>query len=289
MSTSESLINQMENSKEIVKAHWEKETCGVRYGSNTDRKKFYEEIKNSRYRLEPYIKDFAGFEKSKNLKILEIGVGAGTDFSQWVLASEKYKPTGIDLTEAAIRYTKERLETLGVPDSRYFLQVADAEHLPFDNSQFDLVYSWGVLHCSPDTERCFREVFRVLKPGGTVKAMIYHSPSWTGIMLWLRYALLKGKITMSQKEISFQHLESPGTKLYTLDEAKELIKNAGFSDARFTLKLAPGDILNIKPSAKYQGMLYKIIWKIYPRRMIKLLGNRLGLFLLIEAKKKHQI
>ncbi|MEW5945636.1 MAG: class I SAM-dependent methyltransferase [bacterium] len=273
----------MKNLKERVKKHWENEICGIRYGRSKDRKKFYEEIKNARYKFEPYIKDFAKFEQSDGLKVLEIGVGAGVDFSQWVFWSDK--PVGIDLTEAGINHTKDMLEAIGIKNSQYSLLVADSEFIPFKNSRFDLVYSWGVLHHSPDTEKCLQEIFRVLKPEGILRIMLYHRPSWTGFMLWLRYALFTGRITLSQREVALRNLESPGTKMYTIDEAKALLNKSGFVGMHFLSKLSPGDTLSIKPSNKFQGFAYKVIWKIYPRWLVRLLGDRLGLYLLIEAKK----
>jgi len=205
------------------------------------------------------------------------------DFSQW--PKFRHKPVGIDLTEAGIQHTKARLETIGITNSEYSLLVADAEYLPFQTSQFDLVYAWGVFHHSPNTDKCFHEAFRVLKPGGTLKAMIYHTPSWTGLMLWLRYALLTGKIVMSLKEVAFKYLESPGTKIYSVSEGRKLVCNAGFVDICLSTQLSPGNLLSIRPSHKYQSLVYRLIWKIYPRSLVKLLGNRLGSYLLIRAKK----
>lgn len=69
------------------------------------------------------------------------------------------------------------------------MQVADAENLPFSNDMFDAIYSWGVLHHSPNTEKAILEVLRVLKSGGTAKIMIYHKNGVVGLMLWMRYGL----------------------------------------------------------------------------------------------------
>ena len=51
--------------------------------------------------------------------------------------------------------------------------------LPFCSDKFDLIYSYE-LHHTPDISLAVSEAFRVLKPGGEFKAMIYHVPSWTG-------------------------------------------------------------------------------------------------------------
>lgn len=269
--------------KAQVKDHWEDETCGIRYGIEADRGRFFKEISATRYRLEPYIPEFADFQSATGKKILEIGVGAGADFLNW--CSFAAHATGVDLTDKAISLTEERLHLNSVPTEKYTLLTNDAEKLPFADRSFDIVYSWGVLHHTPNTYRAFQETYRVLKPGGSIKAMIYHHPSWTGLMLYVQYAVARGKITTSMKKIIYEHLESPGTKVYTIDEAKQLLTEVGFSDIALSTKLGPGDLLAIKPSKKYDSPFYKVIWRIYPRWLIRLIGDRLGLALLITARK----
>lgn len=260
--------------KKSVKQHWEDETCGTRYG---------DEICANRYKLEPYIHEFADFAGGKNKKVLEIGVGAGCDFMHWVNAGAI--ATGVDLTESAIKETQKRFDHYKLQATSYKLFPADAENLPFSDNEFDIVYSWGVLHHTPDTFRAFSEAFRVLKQSGTLKAMIYHIPSWTGAMLWIQHCLLKGKIWRNVKWAVFHHLESPGTKAYTVKETREMLTKIGFKNIHLKTKLCAGDLLTIKPSKKYQSMIYKIIWKLYPRFLVKLLGDRWGLNLLITATK----
>jgi ubiquinone/menaquinone biosynthesis C-methylase UbiE len=277
------LIGETATLKERVKAHWEQETCGTRYGSDPDRKRFFDEISTTRYRLEPYIPDFADFPNARGKAILEIGVGAGADFQNW--CSYALQATGVDLTERAVALTRERLELSSIPSERYVLQKADAENLPFGAESFDLVYSWGVLHHTPDTARALREVFRVLRPGGVVKAMIYHVPSWGGLMLYLRSGVARGKFNLTMKEAIFADLESPGTKAYSRDEARSLLLDAGFENIAASTKLGPGDLLTIKPSMKYSAPIYRLIWRVYPRWLVRLIGDRYGLELLIEATK----
>jgi ubiquinone/menaquinone biosynthesis C-methylase UbiE len=275
--------NEATSLKFKVKEHWEAETCGTRYSDSADRKSFFDQISAARYKLEPYIKPFADFQSAKGKAILEIGVGAGADFYNW--CEQARHATGVDLTDAAIALTRERLELNQVPPEKYALRRADAENLPFANDSFDLVYSWGVLHHTPDTARAFREACRVLKPGGTLKAMIYHTPCWGGLMLYLRYGLARGRFNMTMKEAIFNHLESPGTKSYTLPEARCLLAEAGFSDIEVSAKLGFGDLLESKPSKRYNSAFYKLVWMIYPRWFVRLLGDRYGMGLLITANK----
>ena len=102
------------------------------------------EIARNRYALEPYIGDFARFPEATGKRVLKIGVGAGSDFANW--RRHAGHATGVDLTEAGIALTAERLALEGVPPGRYTLRTADAEALPFADGSFDIVYSWGVLH-----------------------------------------------------------------------------------------------------------------------------------------------
>jgi ubiquinone/menaquinone biosynthesis C-methylase UbiE len=277
------LIVESATLKARVKEHWEREACGTRYGTETDRKHFFDEISTARYRLEPYIPAFADFPSARGKAVLEIGVGAGADFQNW--CSYALHATGVDLTEKAVALTRERLELNSISPEGYVLQTADAENLPFDADSFDLVYSWGVLHHTPDTGRAFREALRVLKPGGVVKAMIYHVPSWGGLMMYLRCGLARGKFNLTMKEAIYADLESPGTKAYTVDEARDILVEAGFEHITAWAKLGPGDLLTIKPSVKYRAQIYRLAWRLYPRWVVRLIGDRYGLGLLIEAKK----
>ena len=271
-------------SKERVKAHWENETCGVRYAdAPEDRARYFSEIREARYGLEPYIPPFADFASGSGQRVLEIGVGAGADFVQWVQAGAR--ATGVDLTEAGVALTREHLEVLGMHEAGAEVRQADAEALPFEDGSFDLVYSWGVLHHTPDTKRAFAEAHRVLAPGGEIRAMIYRLPSWSGWMLRMQHGILKGRWGLSAREAIYHHLESPGTKAYTEAEARQFLEAIGFSDVRIGAQLGPADVLSIRPSQKYRSPLFRLIWALYPRWLVRALGNRFGLCLLIWAKK----
>lgn len=266
------------NLKESVKAHWERQPCGTRELPTADRRAFFAQLERERYEVEPYLKDFARFEQGRGKRVLEIGVGAGTDFVNWVRHSAL--ATGVDLTEHGVRLTRERLALEGL---RAEVLQADAENLPFADETFDLVYSYGVLHHSPDTPRAIREVHRVLKPGGRARIMVYHVPSWTGWMLWGVHCLAKLRPWRSPRWAIYHHLESPGTKAYTLAEARELC--AAFARVDVRAQLGNGDLLLMRPDSKYQAWPYRLMWKLYPRRFVRLTGDRFGLFLLIEATK----
>jgi len=273
--------DQTPNVKQAVREHWEQETCGTRYGRGEYDLAYYRSLRETRYALEPHISAFQDAASYTGKSILEIGTGAGSDFLEWY--KHGVDATGVDLTDAAIEHTRRHLALEGyeVPEDKLFR--ADAEALPFPDDKFDMVYSYGVLHHSPDTEQCLREACRVLKPGGHLRIMFYHRPCWTGLLLWLLHGLLKGRPFMSTREAMYRHLESPGTKSYTVNETQSLLQGTGFSDIETETLLGPGDLLNIKMSAKYDSGMMRLLWKLYPRWFVKLLGSRFGILMMITA------
>ncbi len=275
--------------KSVVKSYWERKTCGAQYGMKEGAAKVVNDdvdlrrMAETRYRLEPFIPPFADFPSGKGKKLLEIGVGGGVDFSSWV--SNGAIATGVDLTEAGIKMTQRRLGEMGIAEDRYRLFVGDAENLAFPNDSFDMVYSWGVLHASPDTPKTLKEVFRVLKPGGIFRGMIYHVHCWVGLMFWFRHGLLEGRPFRSPRDAMFHNLESPGQKTYTRGEARQMLEDAGFADIEIETKLGFGDTLDFTPREKYRSAAYKIGWKLYPRWLVRLMGDRWGGNLMMKARK----
>jgi ubiquinone/menaquinone biosynthesis C-methylase UbiE len=261
-----------ENLKQRVGSFWDSEPCGAR---DLPSPEAYEEQALSRYAMEPHIPGFAQFAASRGLKVLEVGVGMGADYFEWLKAGAI--ATGVDLTAAAVERTRARCELAGYEAD---VLQADAENLPFAADSFDVVYSYGVMHHSPDTQRCIREAFRVLKPGGRIRIMLYHHPSLTGLMLWLRYGLFRGQ---SIREAVYRHLESPGTKCFSKTEIRSMMK--GFEHLSIQVAFSPGDLLLNQPSVRFRFPVYRLIWKLYPRRPMRSLGRRLGLCLLVSAAK----
>lgn len=174
-------------------------------------------MERTRDELDPYIHRFADFAGARGKRLLEIGVGLGTDFVRFVRAGAI--ATGIDLTDHAVELVRRRLALEGL---EAVVQTADAERLPFEDGSFDRVYSWGVLHHTPDTRRAVAEAIRVLRPGCEACVMLYARHSWVGYGLWVRHALLPGRPRRSLASVLAAHMESEGTKGFTKRELREL-------------------------------------------------------------------
>jgi ubiquinone/menaquinone biosynthesis C-methylase UbiE len=197
-------------------------------------KEWYERIEEHRYRLEPYIHAVAQFSRYRGKRLLEIGVGAGTDHLQWARAGAEC--SGVDLTDAAITLTRERLALYGQEST---LQRLDAETLPFADASFEVVYSWGVIHHSEHPAAIVSEVRRVLRPGGVFIGMVYARHSVVAVKVWLKNALLRGRPWRTFADVLSHHMESVGTKAYTPREVRALL--SGFRRVELLRCITPYD------------------------------------------------
>ena len=111
---------------------WNENSCGEIYAKGADQAEKYSTETKKRYLLEPYIKDFAEFESYKDLNVLEIGIGMGSDHSTIALSNPK-SLIGIDLTKRSIEHTKSRFNSLGLKAN---VKVDNAENLSFEDNQF---------------------------------------------------------------------------------------------------------------------------------------------------------
>jgi len=174
-------MQQSEELKTRVHDFWQANPCESKVSDERiGTPEFFDAVERHRYRTEWHIPQVVGFPQWREKDVLEIGCGMGTDAINFGRAGARY--TGVDLTEVSIEMVRRRFELEGLNAS---LKVADAERLPFEDNSFDLVYSHGVLHHTPDTQRAVNEVRRVLRPGGTAMVMLYHKNSynyWINIM-----------------------------------------------------------------------------------------------------------
>jgi len=112
------------------------------------------------------------YDRYRGARVLEIGCGMGCMAMNW--ARQGAQITAIDLNPVAVEQTRQRFAVFGLEGD---IRQVDAERLPFDDAQFDFVYSWGVVHHTPGIRNAIAEMYRVLKPGGRAGLMLYHRHS----------------------------------------------------------------------------------------------------------------
>jgi ubiquinone/menaquinone biosynthesis C-methylase UbiE len=247
-----------------VRSYWEQEACGTQKIVVGEIEKFsrewFEKVEDHRYQVEPFIHSVAQFTRHHGKKLLEVGVGAGTDHLQWARAGLDCH--GVDLTDEAIETTRRRLEIYGLTSN---LQRIDAETLPFDDDSFDLVYSWGVIHHSEHPHKIVAEIHRVLKKGGTFIGMMYGRYSLFSLKMWVRHALLRGKPWKSFADVLWNHMESIGTKAYTVPELQKLFSS--FKNFEGNPITTPAELNHL------------------PNFIIRLIPTSCGFFISLKAQK----
>jgi ubiquinone/menaquinone biosynthesis C-methylase UbiE len=247
-----------------VRAYWEAQPCGTTTPGVSEQPRMSEAwfaaVERDRYRAEPFVHSVAQFTRWSGKKVLEVGVGAGADHLQFARAGAVL--SGVDLTEAAIQITRAHLAAHGLHSD---LRRADAEHLPFDDASFDVVYSWGVIHHAPHPEAVIAEIHRVLRPEGTFLGMLYARRSVVTLKLWTRHGLMEGHPLTPFDRLVAEHMESPGTKAYTQSEVRKLF--AGFSSCSTRRFATEWDRSRL------------------PRRLAALLPDAVGWFIAIEADR----
>lgn len=242
-----------------VRTFWNRNVCQTEFLTEFERgtREFYDAAEQVRYRyhyhIPPLLKRLA--EEYPGGKLLEIGCSMGTDLLQ--SARNGLQVTGVDLTEAGIELARHRFELYGLPAD---LRVANAEHLDFDDATFDIVYSFGVLHHTVDTQQSINEVHRVLKPGGKAAIMLYHSRS----LNQLAHLLTRTPADGNRKD------PVPIARTYSKRSARELFDR--FSD--------------VSISVEYLfGTGWGAVNKLVPLPLHRWLGRRIGWHLMIEATK----
>jgi len=214
--------------------------------------RFYPEQEAARYDLQPFIPPFADFEATYGKRVLEIGVGLGADHVRFSRGGAL--TVGVDVTWSAILHTRRRFSGEGRTAR---LVVGDALRLPFRDEQFDVVYSFGVLHHTPAPPVACAEASRVVRRGGGVKLMLYNLRSLVALQVWLIFGLMRGRPFRSWRELIANHMENSGTQAYTRGELRRLLP-AGL-DVRVDTVVTPYDC-----RIGRRRYLPKWVWKLIP-------------------------
>jgi SAM-dependent methyltransferase len=215
---------------------WNADPCGTSEAHPFGSREYFEEVARNRYEsYAPWLPGTAGFDRHAGQRILEVGFGLGTDHVSFARGGARC--VGIDLTPKHIEATKKLLELNGFPRR---LVRGDGERLPFADASFDVVYSFGVLHHTPDTAGAVQEIRRVLRPGGQAIVALYHRDSAFFWYFLLTHGLLKGRIFREGIRGFLSHIEVrhhsdavPLVKLYSRGRASRLFE--GYENVRTTV------------------------------------------------------
>lgn len=222
------------------------------------------------------------YEKYVGRDVLEIGCGQGGMAQMW--AERGARVTAVDLNPDAVAKTSRRFEVNGQANRGHTIKREDANALSFADNSFDYVYSWGVLHHSPNLERSIDELLRVLRPGGGFGVMLYNRRS---ILYGYQIAFLEGLVHAERCFLSPLGLASrytdgdreegnPHTWPITEAEARDLfVSRVSSLDIRVLGTDVDGVVDQFMP-----GVVRRL-----PRSLLKALARRLGWSLWIHGAK----
>jgi 2-polyprenyl-3-methyl-5-hydroxy-6-metoxy-1,4-benzoquinol methylase len=249
---------------ETIRDYWNRQPCNIKHSkAEFGTKQYFDEVEQRKYFVEPHIPTFAEFEKWNGKEVLEIGCGIGTDSINFVRHGAKL--TVIELSEKSLEVAKKRFEVYGLYAT---FVVADAEHLSeaLPNKKFDLVYSFGVIHHTPNPDSVIRETEKVLKPGGELRIMLYSKYSTKNMMINLGLAQPEAQ---SGCPIAFT---------YTQEEIKDLLSN-------FEVYSCQKDHIFPYKIKEYKEYTYvkDFPWNIVPDPVFHLVERWLGWHYLVKA------
>jgi SAM-dependent methyltransferase len=170
--------------KRETQKHWDADPCGTETAAGLEpgTPAFYERVEVERYSsYAPWLKDAVDLRAFGGRRLLEIGPGLGTDHVRF--ARQGARTFALDLTAAHLQLTRRRLSLEGLATR---LLRGDAERLPFADACLDAVYSFGILHHTPDTRGAIEEIHCVLRTGGVAIVSLYDRHSafyWIATML----------------------------------------------------------------------------------------------------------
>ena len=205
-----------------VRAFWNDHPCGAwRVKEAFGTPEFYEAYRRYRYWKQWHIPRLVPFERFAGKDVLEIGCGLGAEGVRFAQAGARY--TGVDLSDVAVDATRLHFEAQGLT-GRFLMQNAE-ELSGLSDESFDLVYSHGVLHHTPDLSAALRQIHLVLRPGGEIILMLYHKHSFNYYVRILGYQRAQALAYVAMRRLLPSGLRTP--------KLEEHYKNYGRMGARY--------------------------------------------------------
>lgn len=250
-----------------VREFWDARPCNVRHSSKPQgTREYFDEVEQKKFTAEPHIPAFCEFDRWQGRRVLEIGSGIGTMAINFARAGADY--TGVELSAESLALTQQRFEVYGHRGRFY---QGNAEHLTdfVPVEPYDLVFTWGVIHHTPNPAQILAEAQNYMKSGTCFKVMVYAHDSWKNYMIQAGH---------DQPEAQYG---CPIAYTYTKQELIDMI-GPGFR----VISVEQDHIFPFQIEPYKQGRYLKQPWfESMPPEIFRVLEQRLGWHLMITAEK----
>jgi ubiquinone/menaquinone biosynthesis C-methylase UbiE len=260
-----------------VREYWDRRPCNIRHSTKpVGTREYFDEVEARKYFVEPHIPGFAQFERWKGKKVLEIGCGIGTDSVNFARAGADV--TVVDISEKSLELCRQRFEVFGLKAKFY---CGNAEELPtfVPIDKYDLIYSFGVIHHTPNPGAVFDQLRKYCKPETELRIMLYSKWSWK--VAWIIAVYGKGAFWKSDELVrmnSEAQTGCPVTYCYSKRSVRDLLKG-------YRVERVSKDHIFPYVIDKYVKYEYEWVWyfRWLPIRVFRWLELRLGWHTLIVA------
>ena len=267
---------------EEVGGYWNRRPCNIRHSPKTvGSRKYFDEVEHRKYFVEPHIPRFAEFDRWKGKTVLEIGCGIGTDTVNFARAGAEV--TAVDLSEKSLELAEKRARVYGLDNITFYCANAENLSAVVPPKSYDLIYSFGVVHHTPRPENIIAQIRdNYIKPGGTLKIMVYHRYSWKVFWIMIKYG--QGAFWRLD-ELVARHSEAqtgcPVTYIYSRRQIASLLK--GF-------EIRNASVEHIFPYRISDYVRYDYVRNWYfdllPTKLFHWLEHQIGWHLCVTAKAK---
>jgi 2-polyprenyl-3-methyl-5-hydroxy-6-metoxy-1,4-benzoquinol methylase len=274
------MIHPSQVTIEQVREFWDRRPCNVRHSIKpAGTLEYFEEVERRKYFVEPHIPEFAQFSRWKGKKVLELGCGIGTDSINF--ARKGAHLTAVDVSERSLEICRQRFDIYGLQAQFYCGNIEDlTSFLP--PQRFDLIYSFGVIHHTPNPKNVLAGIKKVCSPNTEVRIMLYSKWSWK--VLWILLTYGHGAIWKLQhlvRAYSEAQTGCPVTYYYSFREIAQLFKEFEIQSIRKE---------HIFPYIidKYVQYQYERLWyfRALPRPVFRWLQHQLGWHTLVVGRVK---
>lgn len=265
-----------------VKDYWNNRPCNIRHSDKPfGTKEYFDEVEDRKYTVEPHILEFAEFEKWENKNVLEIGCGIGTDSINFVRSGANL--TATDVSSNSLIICQDRFDVYNLEAEFWYSDVEELS-IVVPVKTYDLIYSFGVLHHTPNPENAFNEIKMFMDENSELRFMVYNKASIKILQMLNdggnKFSDIDDMISMYSEAQS----GCPVTHSYTSDGIKTLLGDLGYD----VLSVETDHIFkyDVPNYVKYKYVIDST-WKNISIASFRELEKSFGWHLLVKAKLKE--